>query len=218
MLELAALLIIFMFGGREVLTQQNATETAPIESAAIEEKAVEAGNEGKEASSKETVASTESSSKDSETAEDRDATSLDAEKSDNITAASLDAETSDGDTSSLESDEQDIIEIEQGDPADASDEQFIELEAPDLHFRSQSALDQHYEKHGIEMGFETEEEYEKAAAMVVANPKALHKLEAEDGDDVYYLEDTNEFVIVSTKGYIRTYFLPSAGIKYYNRQ
>ena len=68
------------------------------------------------------------------------------------------------------------------------------------------------------MGFESAEEYEKAAAAVVANPDALHKIEKEDGDDVYYLESTNEFVIVSKDGYIRTYFLPSSGIKYYNKQ
>lgn len=36
--------------------------------------------------------------------------------------------------------------------------------------------------------------------------------------DVYYVESTNEFVIVSTDGYIRTYFKPDAGISYYNRQ
>lgn len=88
----------------------------------------------------------------------------------------------------------------------------------DLHFKNSYRLDEHYEKHGIEMGFESAEEYEEAAASVVANPDALHKLEAEDGDDVYYLEETNEFVIVSTDGYIRTYFNPSAGIDYYNRQ
>lgn len=61
-------------------------------------------------------------------------------------------------------------------------------------------------------------EYEKAASAVVTNPDALHKTEAEDGDDVYYVESTNEFVIVSTDGYIRTYFNPDAGIAYYNRQ
>ena len=44
------------------------------------------------------------------------------------------------------------------------------------------------------------------------------KIQAEDGDDVYYVESTNEFVIVSTDGYIRTYFNPDAGITYYNRQ
>ena len=69
------------------------------------------------------------------------------------------------------------------------------------------------QKHGIEMGFASAKEYEKAAAAVVSDIRALHKLEKEDGDDVYYLKDTNEFVIVSTDGYIRTYFYPRDGMK-----
>ena len=85
-------------------------------------------------------------------------------------------------------------------------------------FRNRNLLDQHYEKHGREMGFSSAEEYEKAASAVVNNPAALHKTEKEDGDDVYYVESTNEFVIVSTDGYIRTYFLPDRGIDYYNKQ
>lgn len=85
-------------------------------------------------------------------------------------------------------------------------------------FRNNNLLTQHYEKHGIEMGFSSKEAYEKAASDVINNPNALHKTEKEDGDFVYYVEDTNEFVILSTDGYIRTYFLPSAGISYYNRQ
>ena len=40
----------------------------------------------------------------------------------------------------------------------------------------------------------------------------------EDGDYIYYLESTNEFVVVSTDGYIRTYFKPTDGIDYFNRQ
>lgn len=85
-------------------------------------------------------------------------------------------------------------------------------------FRSKKLLDQHYEKHGKEMGFVSAADYEKAASDVVNNPDALHKIEKEDGDYVYYVEATNEFVIVSTDGYIRTYFLPSAGKSYYDRQ
>lgn len=85
-------------------------------------------------------------------------------------------------------------------------------------FRSEKLLNEHFEKHGIEMGFGSKENYLEAANAVIQNPDALHKLETEDGDDVYYLEATNEFVIVSTDGYIRTYFLPDAGIDYYNRQ
>lgn len=90
--------------------------------------------------------------------------------------------------------------------------------APELYFRNDSLLESHYEKHGIEMGFDSAKEYEKAAAAVTTDPDVLHKLEAEDGDDVYYLERTNEFVVVSKDGHIRTYFHPSAGLDYYNRQ
>ena len=85
-------------------------------------------------------------------------------------------------------------------------------------FKNYKLLDQHYDKHGKEMGFASREDYEKAASDVINNPAALHKIEAEDGDYVYYIEATNEFVILSTEGYIRTYFLPSAGKKYYDRQ
>lgn len=85
-------------------------------------------------------------------------------------------------------------------------------------FRSESLLDEHYQKHGVEMGFATKEDYVAAANKVIYSPDALHKLEAEDGDDVYYLESTNELVIVSTDGYIRTYFCPDSGKDYFDRQ
>lgn len=85
-------------------------------------------------------------------------------------------------------------------------------------FRNERLLNQHYEKHGIEMGFATIEEYVAAANAVINHPDVLHKLEAEDNDDVYFLEATNELVVVSTDGFIRTYFIASGGIDYYNRQ
>lgn len=88
----------------------------------------------------------------------------------------------------------------------------------DYHFRNNELLTQHFEKHGIDMGFSDKESYEAAANAVINNPDALHKLEAEDGDDVYYVEATNEFVVLSTDGYIRTYFLPDSGKKYYDKQ
>ncbi len=87
-----------------------------------------------------------------------------------------------------------------------------------LTFRNKKFLNEHYEKHGKEMGFASAKEYEKAAVAVVSDPKALHKTESEDGDDVYYIKATNELVIVSTDGYIRTYFKPDSGIKYFNKQ
>lgn len=85
-------------------------------------------------------------------------------------------------------------------------------------FRKEEYLQEHYEKHGIDMGFDSAAEYLAAANKVLENEDVLHKIEAEDGDDVYYLEATNEFVVVSTDGYIRTYFSPEDGIDYFNRQ
>ncbi len=85
-------------------------------------------------------------------------------------------------------------------------------------FRNERLLKEHYEKHGIDMGFASAEEYEAAAIGVVNNSAALHRIEAEDGDDVYYMEETNEYVVVSTDGYIRTYFYPSDGKDYFERQ
>lgn len=129
--------------------------------------------------------------------------------------------------------ENEIVDEEgQDDDQDADDDGNAEQEAgqseeneeagnadyADYYFRSSKLLNSHYEKHGIEMGFASAREYEKAASDVVNNPAALHKTEAEDGDDVYYVEETNEFVVVSTDGYIRTYFNPGGGIDYYNRQ
>lgn len=93
-----------------------------------------------------------------------------------------------------------------------------EVEISDHTFRSKKLLNDHYKKHGLEMGFDTAEEYVENANRVISSPDVLYKLEEEDNDHVYYLEETNEFVVVSQDGYIRTYFNPSAGIDYFNRQ
>ncbi|MDE5770500.1 MAG: hypothetical protein K2I06_02560 [Ruminococcus sp.] len=92
----------------------------------------------------------------------------------------------------------------------------------EYHFRNEKLLNQHFEKHGSEFyddfGYQNAQEYEKGASDVINNPDALFKYEAEDGDGVYYIEQSNEFVILSTDGYIRTYFRPSGRIDYFNRQ
>ena len=101
---------------------------------------------------------------------------------------------------------------------DGFEEDIFEDETVTYCFRNSDLLDQHFEKHGKEMGFSTPEEYEAAASAVINNPDALYKTEAEDGDGVYYLESTNEFVVLSTDGYIRTYFNPGDGKAYFDRQ
>lgn len=85
-------------------------------------------------------------------------------------------------------------------------------------FRNDELLNEHYEKHGVDMGYTSAYDYEKAASNVINSLDALHKKEKEDGDYVYYIESTNEFVIVSTDGYIRTYFKPDNGKAYFDRQ
>ena len=94
----------------------------------------------------------------------------------------------------------------------------VVVDYQEYYFRNEDLLESHYEKHGKEMGFSSSKEYEMSASDVVNNPESLHKTEKEDGDDVYYKEDTNEFVVVSTDGYIRTYFNPDSGKKYFDMQ
>ncbi len=93
-----------------------------------------------------------------------------------------------------------------------------EIPAKQYCFRNSELLNEHYKSHGIEMGFASAEEYGKAAAAVIDAPGVLHKYEKEDNDDVYYLENTNEIVIVSTDGFIRTYFKPDRGKDYFDEQ
>lgn len=108
-----------------------------------------------------------------------------------------------------------VTEVPTQEPA-ATEEPKVEL--TDYGFRNKKLQDSHFEKHGIEMGFETVEDYIEAANKVISNPDALHKLEAEDNDHIYFIEDTNEFVVLSQDGYIRTYYIANGGIDYYNRQ
>lgn len=101
--------------------------------------------------------------------------------------------------------------------SDTENDDYIEY-----HFRNEKLLDDHFSKHGMEFSvdfdYETAEDYEKGASDVINNPDALYKTEAEDGDGIYYLEETNEFVVLSTDGYIRTYFRPSGRKDYFDRQ
>ena len=85
-------------------------------------------------------------------------------------------------------------------------------------FRNEKYLTEHFQKHGSEFDYTSKEEYEAGANRVIASEEALHKTEAEDGDHIYYLESSNEIVFLSTDGYIRTYFKPRDGIRYYERQ
>lgn len=87
-----------------------------------------------------------------------------------------------------------------------------------LEFRNETLWEEHFNKHGSEFGYKSKEEYLKGANEVINSSTSKHKTESEDGDEIYYDEDKNEIVFISSDGYIRTYFKPSDGINYYNRQ
>lgn len=118
----------------------------------------------------------------------------------------------------------DPVEVPEAEPASQPPEESDEIawnyeEFPeDYTFRNNKLLTEHYEKHGIEMGFESAELYAESANLVIHHPDVLHKIEQEDGDTCFYLEETNEFVVLSKDGYIRTYFWPDSGKKYYDKQ
>lgn len=116
--------------------------------------------------------------------------------------------------------EADTEEPVDGDMIESTQEVAMEEEDYEVvyEFRKQQYLDEHFEKHGSEFDYENADEYLAGANRVINDPNSLYKIEEEDGDHIYYLESTNEFVVVSTDGYIRTYFKPSAGIDYFNRQ
>ena len=88
------------------------------------------------------------------------------------------------------------------------------------YFRSEKLFDSHYEKHGAEFGDITQDEYLDLANELInaEGENILHKTEKADGDFLYYDTETNEFLVLSTDGYIRTFFKPSAGLDYWERQ
>ncbi|MBR6102034.1 MAG: hypothetical protein IKP95_06390 [Ruminococcus sp.] len=87
-------------------------------------------------------------------------------------------------------------------------------------FRSKKLYEDHFKKHGSEFGNITKEEYLKLANDMLNSDSdtILHKTEKEDGDDVFFDTATGYFLVLSTDGYIRTFFIPDKGIDYYNRQ
>lgn len=116
-------------------------------------------------------------------------------------------------------DQEDAVLTEPTDETDEGDTENTEKTVEIIYkFRNDSLWEEHFKKHGKEFPYETKEEYLEGANIMLSNPDKLHKNEKEDGDDVYYLEATNEFIIVSGDGYLRTYFKPDRGKAYFDKQ
>lgn len=113
-------------------------------------------------------------------------------------------------------------EITSADIPETSEEDLSETEkaVQKYYFRSEKLFDSHYEKHGAEFGDITQDEYLDLANELInaEGENILHKTEKDDGDFLYYDTETNEFLVLSMDGYIRTFFKPSAGLDYWERQ
>ena len=62
--------------------------------------------------------------------------------------------------------------------------------------------------------------YQRKGANNLVNSKSSNTLTKTrtNGDSVFYNTKTNEFAVKTADGYIKTYFKPSGGINYFNRQ
>jgi pyocin large subunit-like protein len=78
-------------------------------------------------------------------------------------------------------------------------------------------LEQHFAKHGAEMGFATKEDYLRAAQALVCGGPGVETFQR-GGNTLFFKESTDEFAVLSERGVIRTYFKPSDGRRYWERQ
>lgn len=98
-------------------------------------------------------------------------------------------------------------------PAEGNDS----AQAGNYGFRTREQLDSHFEKHGSEFGGISREEYLRLANQLISDPNALQKTDP-DGDRLFYSEERNEFAVLTSDGFIRTFFRPEDGVDYWNRQ
>jgi hypothetical protein len=91
------------------------------------------------------------------------------------------------------------------------------VEEVEYSFRTGELYESHFQKHRDEFGNISKETYLIMANDLIDLQSVLTKYE-DDGDILYYDEATNEFLVLSSDGYIRTFFKPDNGINYYNRQ
>lgn len=85
---------------------------------------------------------------------------------------------------------------------------------------NKNSLDKHFDEHGKQMGFSTINEY-GAHAVSFANRidrKNCVSFIDDKGSTYKYNKKTNEFVIVTKKGIVVTYFKPKDGYAYYKKQ
>ncbi|HBV98040.1 MAG: hypothetical protein JL50_00965 [Peptococcaceae bacterium BICA1-7] len=87
-------------------------------------------------------------------------------------------------------------------------------------FRTTELFESHFAKHAGEFGNITKEQYLKGAQNLINSKPGgdiLSKVRP-NGDTIFYNKATNEFAVKANDGAIRTYFKPTDGLEYFNRQ
>lgn len=94
-----------------------------------------------------------------------------------------------------------------------------EVEA-DYGFSSYEELREHYSKHGNEFGSITQDEYLRRAKALRDAPVGGNVLQIirSDGRRTRFDRDTGNFLVFVSDGTIITFFRPSDGERYFNRQ
>jgi pyocin large subunit-like protein len=87
-------------------------------------------------------------------------------------------------------------------------------------FRSQAQLDEHYQKHGSEFGTISKAEYLRLAQELRDAPAGGPILEARRSNGEFSRFDRRHgyFGAYNSNGTIRTFFIPNAGERYFQRQ
>jgi hypothetical protein len=83
-------------------------------------------------------------------------------------------------------------------------------------FASPTQLTAHFQKHGEAMGYTSEMAYLAGAQHLIKNADATRLPRGRD--TLYFLASTGEFAVVSQRGAVRTYFVPSDPDGYWARQ
>ena len=105
-----------------------------------------------------------------------------------------------------------VTESPNDDLTKAKSEDIINVE-----FESSKLFARHYEKHQEEFGGITKTEYLEKANQFLREPLSedVEQLERSDGSISRYKFSTNEFLVVTKEGKLRTYFKPTGGVAYW---
>ncbi len=97
---------------------------------------------------------------------------------------------------------------------------FSHIKRPDIGFASRQKLVDHYQKHGREFGTITMEQYLRGAQELRDRPSgdAIQEAARPDGSVTRFDRESGDFIAFGRDGVIRTYFKPTDGERYYQRQ